>query len=118
MTPQLSFQNFPHFFANQTLSSIPSSAGKLFCQWLVPSKQQVPRTQLATKATRKSAPTTGGVKKPHRFRAGTVALREIRKYQKSIELLIRKLPFQSLAREIAQYFKTDLMFQRSAVAAL
>ena len=44
----------------------------------------------------------GGVKKPHRYRPGTVALREIRKYQKSTELLIRKLPFQRLVREIAQ----------------
>jgi histone H3/H4 len=43
-----------------------------------------------------------GVKKPHRYRPGTVALREIRKYQKSTELLIRKLPFQRLVREIAQ----------------
>uniref|UniRef100_A0A6V7QSC7 Core Histone H2A/H2B/H3 domain-containing protein n=1 Tax=Ananas comosus var. bracteatus TaxID=296719 RepID=A0A6V7QSC7_ANACO len=50
--------------------------------------------------------------------AGTVALREIRKYQKSTELLIRKLPFQRLVREIAQDFKTDLRFQSSAVAAL
>ena len=38
-------------------------------------------------------PRTGGVKKPHRYRPGTVALREIRRYQKSTELLIRKLPF-------------------------
>uniref|UniRef100_A0A0E0HRS8 Uncharacterized protein n=2 Tax=Oryza TaxID=4527 RepID=A0A0E0HRS8_ORYNI len=76
------------------------------------------RKQLATKATCKSAPATGGVKKPHRFRPGTVALREIRKYQKSTELLIRKLPFQRLVREIAQDFKTDLRFQSSAVAAL
>ncbi|WZZ52964.1 hypothetical protein YC2023_053071 [Brassica napus] len=68
--------------------------------------------------SRKSAPATGGVKKPHRFRPGTVALREIRKYQKSTELLIRKLPFQRLVREIAQDFKTDLRFQSSAVAAL
>jgi histone H3 len=45
------------------------------------------------------------VKKPHRFRPGTVALREIRRYQKSTELLIRKLPFQRLVREIAQDFK-------------
>ena len=36
----------------------------------------------------------GGVKKPHRFRPGTIALKEIRRYQKSTELLIRKLPFQ------------------------
>jgi histone H3 len=61
---------------------------------------------------------TGGVKKPHRYRPGTVALREIRKYQKSTDLLIRKLPFQRLVREIAQDFKTDLRFQSSAVLAL
>ena len=57
-------------------------------------------------------------KKPHRFRPGTVALREIRRYQKSTELLIRKMPFQRLVREIAQDFKPDLRFQASAVAAL
>src|SRR5271168_3181709 len=66
---------------------------------------KAPRKQLATKAARKSAPATGGVKKPHRYRPGTVALREIRRYQKSTELLIRKLPFQRLVREIAQDFK-------------
>lgn len=49
---------------------------------------------------------------------GTVALREIRKYQKSTDLLIRKLPFQRLVREIAQDFKTDLRFQTTAVLAL
>jgi len=79
---------------------------------------KAPRKQLATKAARKSAPATGGVKKPHRYRPGTVALREIRRYQKSTELLIRKLPFQRLVREIAQDFKTDLRFQGSAVLAL
>ena len=61
-----------------------------------------------------SRPSTGGVKKPHRYRPGTVALREIRKYQKSTELLIRKLPFQRLVREIARDFKTDLRFQSAA----
>ncbi|KAE8662530.1 histone H3.2 [Hibiscus syriacus] len=74
---------------------------------------KAPHKQLATKAARKLAPTTGGVKKPHRFRPGTVALREIRKYQKSTELLIQKLPFQRLVREIAQDFKTDLSHQPS-----
>ena len=72
----------------------------------------------AAAAARKSAPATGGVKKPHRYRPGTVALREIRKYQKSTELLIRKLPFQRLVREIAQGFNTDLRFQSQAVLAL
>ncbi|XP_051223061.1 histone H3.3-like isoform X2 [Lolium perenne] len=56
-------------------------------------------------SARKTAPTVGGVKKPHRYRPGTVALREIHKYQKGTELLIRKLPFQRLVREIAQVFK-------------
>jgi histone H3 len=82
---------------------------------------KAPRKQIthASKAARKSAPnTTGGVKKAHRYRPGTVALREIRKYQKSTELLIRKLPFQRLVREIAQEYKTDLRFQTSAVLAL
>lgn len=49
--------------------------------------------KLAAMATRKSAPTSGGVKKPHRYRPGTVALREIRKLQNSTKLLIPKLVF-------------------------
>ncbi|MFZ8905265.1 MAG: histone H3 [bacterium] len=78
------------------------------------------RKQLATKAARKSnpRPATGGVKKPHRYRPGTVALREIRRYQKNVDLLIRKLPFQRLVREIAQDWKSDLRFQGSAVLAV
>ena len=80
---------------------------------------KAPRKQLATKAARKSAPATGGVKKPHRYRPGTVALREIRKYQKSTELLIRKLPFQRLVREIFQDFMiSGLRTQVSAILAL
>ena len=79
---------------------------------------KAPRKNVASKAARKTAPSSGGVKKPHRFKPGTVALREIRKYQKSTELLVRKLPFQRLVREIAQEFKTDLRFQSSAVLAL
>ncbi|CAJ0957601.1 unnamed protein product, partial [Ranitomeya imitator] len=78
---------------------------------------KAPRKQLATKAARKSAPATGGVKKPHRY-GQEQSLCEIRRYQKSTELLIRKLPFQRLVREIAQDFKTDLRFQSSAVMAL
>ena len=57
-------------------------------------------------------------KKPHRYRPGTVALREIRKFQKSTELLIRKLPFQRLVRDIAHDLKPDLRFQSAAIGAL
>jgi histone H3 len=76
----------------------------------------------AGKTSRKAVATASGsdsgVKKSHRYRPGTVALREIRRYQKSSELLIRKLPFQRLVREIAQDFRNDLRFQGTAVLAL
>ena len=75
------------------------------------------RKQLATKAARKAAPAIGGCKKPHCYHPGTVALGEIHKYQKSTDLLLRKLPFQRLAREIAQNISADLHFQAPALAA-
>ena len=56
--------------------------------------------------------------KTFKYRPGTVALKEICHYQKKTALLIRKLPFQRLVREIAQDFKTDLRFQGSAMSAL
>jgi len=59
-----------------------------------------------------------GIKKPVRFQKGTLALREIRRYQKSTDLLVKKLPFQRIVREVAQDFKTDLRFQATALAAL
>mmetsp|Transcript_3172 Transcript_3172/g.8954 ORF Transcript_3172/g.8954 Transcript_3172/m.8954 type:complete len:139 (-) Transcript_3172:437-853(-) len=77
-----------------------------------------PKKVLAAKAARKSVDSKLGVKKPHRFRPGTVALKEIRKYQKNTDLLIRKLPFQRLVREVAGEFKTDLRFQTHAIMAL
>ena len=97
-----------------------------------------PRENLATKAPRKTLSVaqaqknacrdinaskkipggTDGIKKPMRYKPGTMALREIRRYQKSTELLIRKLPFNRLVREIAQDFKTDLRFQAEAIGAL
>ncbi|KAG6886124.1 histone H3.1 [Termitomyces sp. T159_Od127] len=53
-----------------------------------------------------------------RFRPGTVALREIRRYQQSTELLIPKVAFQRLVREVAQDFRYGLRFQTSAISAL
>jgi histone H3 len=79
---------------------------------------KAPRTQLATKAVRRMAPASGGVKKPHRYRPGTVALREIRKYQQSTKLLIPRIAVSRLIREIAQDYKCDLRFQSSAISAL
>ncbi len=76
-----------------------------------------PRKMLATKAA--AAPgRVVKLKKPHRYRPGTVALQEIRRYQKGSELLLRKAPFQRLVREIVAGFKADLRMQSSALEAL
>ncbi|KAG5102818.1 hypothetical protein JHK84_047787 [Glycine max] len=104
------------FFQSQAISVFEMARTKQTARKSTRGKAS--RKQLATKAAHKSAPATGGVKKPHRFRPSTVALREIRKYQKNTELLIRKLPFQRLVREIAQDFKTNLYFHSSAVSTL
>merc|ERR1712091_706511 len=79
---------------------------------------KAPRKHIAHKQASKKVVAAGGVKKPHRFRPGTVALREIRRFQKSTELLIRKLPFRRLVREIASEYRSELRFQSSAVLAL
>ena len=72
----------------------------------------------ATARTRKP-PRHGRVRKPRRYRPGTVTLREIRRYQKSTELLIRKLPFARLVREVAYAaFKEEYRFQSTALLAL
>ena len=58
-------------------------------------------------------------KKRQRYRPGTLALRQIRKYQKSTDLLIRKLPFTRLVREIQFRFnQTDMRWKRNALEAL
>jgi len=78
---------------------------------------KAPRYELASKVSR-NINMYGVRRRPHRYRPGTVALRQIRNYQKSTELLIRKLPFQRLVREVAQDFKSDLHFQSTALMAL
>ncbi|OQS54863.1 HHT1 [Ecytonucleospora hepatopenaei] len=81
---------------------------------------KAPKKQLATKAARKTANTTqSGVSKTHR-RPGKVALREIRRYQKSTDRLIRKLPFQRLCRSICreQANAVDIRFQGPALLAV
>jgi histone H3 len=73
----------------------------------------------ATKVVR-NASKMGGIRKPHRYRPGTVALREIRRYQRSTELLISKLPFQRVVRETVQDLEShlNLRMQASAMLAL
>ena len=89
---------------------------------------KAPHKALASKAARKcankrmgGAASTGGVQKKRKFRPGTVALREIRKYQKSTNLLIRKLPFQRTVRELSEAFKIQgqmVRWQSHALMAL
>jgi histone H3 len=66
-----------------------------------------------------SVPLTKSAKKTSkRYRPGAVALAQIRRYQKSTDLLLRKAPFARIVREIAQTFKSDLRFHLSALEAL
>ena len=95
----------------------------------LPGSGKAPHKQLQPKTLKKKGRAKGGVKKlppdqkpkkkPCRYQPGTVALREIRRYQKSTELLIRKLPFQRLVRELAQDLgKINIRFQNGAIMAL
>jgi len=82
-------------------------------------KMSRPKAKAKKSATKTPKKADDGVQKTHRRRkAGAVALREIRKYQKSTELLIRKLPFQRLVREITRDVKTDARFQAAALIAI
>ena len=84
-----------------------------------PENERLNHHKLPMKIAKKSTgQISAGVKKPHRYKPGTVALREIRKYQKSTELLLRKLPFQRIVRDIATDHKSDLRFHAGAILAL
>ena len=95
----------------------------------LPGSGKAPHKQLQPKILKKKGKAKGGVKKlppdpgpkkkPRRYRPDTVALREIRRYQKSTELLIRKPPFQRLVRELAQDLgKVNIRFRSGAIMAL
>ena len=56
--------------------------------------------------------------KGFKWKPGTRALQEIRFYQKSTALLLRRLPFLRLIREVAQDFKMDLRFTADATYTL
>lgn len=77
-----------------------------------------PRKDLEKPHTRAQKPQGVVKKKPHRWRPGTKALMEIRRYQRSVDLLLPKAPFERVVREIAQDLKHDVRFQRSAIEAL
>jgi histone H3 len=76
---------------------------------------KAPRKNLAVKS---AAQKSGMPREKHRYRPGTVALREIRRYQKSTEFLIRRRPFQRVVKEIAQNLSSGWRFQSTALLAL
>ncbi len=82
--------------------------------------KQPGKRSLATKAATHSQPVAPSeqAKRKFRYRPGTVALREIRKYQRSTCFLLRRAPFWRLVREIAQDHKTDLRWTSAALEAL
>lgn len=82
-----------------------------------PTGGKSPRKVLAEVAKANTA-ASGGIKKPHRFKPGTVALREIRKMQATTHTLIKKAPLYRLIREIMQDFHSDFRFQASALEAI
>ncbi|XP_064552724.1 uncharacterized protein LOC135438356 [Drosophila montana] len=80
---------------------------------------KAPRKPLTPKVTRKMAPPgLPEVRQPHRYRPGAAVLREIRRYQRSSELLIHKQPFQRLVRQISQEFGCRMRIQPAALAAM
>ena len=82
------------------------------------SQSQTSKKSPSSQAGKKSAPAEGGVKKTHRFRPGTVALREIKRYQKKTENLLPRAPFQRLVRSISDSIDPDLRFQAQALLAV
>ena len=87
-----------------------------------------PCKHLLHKLIRRNKSTTGGIKKPHRYHLGMLALREIRKYQHSTDSLIKRTPFNKLIKEISQEYRicpdgpgtpsVQVRFQSTALAAL
>ena len=84
------------------------------------------RGQIALKTPRlsdrpaafKTNPTDSPIKKKRRYRAGTVALREIKKYQRTTENLIQRLPFKKLVKEILQDYQDGFLVSKEAVSCL
>lgn len=103
----------------QSVKAAPSVQAALSGK-AAPRKQQVPVQRVVSRplGVVASGGPGGAVKRPHKYRPGTQALKEIRRYQKSTDLLIPKKPFQRLVKEISQEFITDLRFQSSALLAL
>ena len=95
----------PVFYINRMKQ--PTALGFVVLEWTEAQKRKCHEARLE-----------GRLVRAKKFRPGIAALKEIRHFQKGTSLLIRKLPFQRLVREIASDFKTNLRFQQAAVEAL
>lgn len=91
-----------------------SNPKKLTVGGKVPAARRTPGKQAEKNVTA----TIAKVPQRRRFRPGTVALREIRRYQKTTDLLIPRAPFQRVVRELANDHRDDVRFQSAAIAAL
>ena len=82
--------------------------------------KKMPAKSSSKKAVKKSAPAAGGMKdrKKPRMRPGTVALREVKRYQKSLDNLIPRAPFQRLVRSIVTDLDHEMKWQSAALLAL
>ena len=128
--PEVNHQNATQYVNNPPPLPDNDNDDWFRCHPKLPGSSKAPCKQLQPKVSKKKGKAKGGIKmlppdrqptkkKPHRYRPGTVALREIRRYQKLTELLIRKLPFQRLVRELAQDLgKMNIRFQSGAIMAL
>ena len=128
--PEVNHQNTMRYMNNPPPLPDNDDDDWFQCHPKLPGSSKAPRKQSQPKTTKKKkgkAQGSGkmlpasqqGTRKPCRYQLGTVALQEIRCYQKSTELLIRKLPFQRLVREIAQDLgKMSICFQSGAIIAL
>ncbi|CAG2171783.1 unnamed protein product [Oppiella nova] len=78
------------------------------------------KSRKQTDPKRREQPALGSGKRRHRYRPGTVALREIRKFQCTTDLLLRKLPFARLVREVLQdiYPSNEIRWQSTALLAM
>jgi len=113
-TPRIGFsllRSFPTPLSTSSMARTKATARKT-------AGAKAPRKSSKKNNSQGAAAAGGKQKKTHRFHPGTVALREIKKYQKSTNLLLRRAPFSRLVRELAQKQKEQLRFQASAISAL
>lgn len=81
---------------------------------------KMPTKHKDSKAIKKTAPAEGGMKDKRRkgFKPGTVTLREVKRYQKTVNMLLPRAPFQRLVKEITERMDHKLRFQSQALQAL